>query len=107
MVSSDAVQSVIPVIIAFLVGVPVIHRAYFKPLQCWNCGAETARPHVPRIVQGAFCEECCPVCTIAAQGIEIPAERPKSTLTTIPSWFLRQCPKQPRSAPKPTPDVQL
>ena len=75
MVSSDAVQSVILVIIAFLVGVPVIHRAYFKPLQCWNCGAETARPHVPRIVQGAFCEECRPVCTIAAQGIEVPSDR--------------------------------
>jgi hypothetical protein len=107
MVSSDTVQSVILVIIAFFVGVPAIRRAYFKPLQCLNCGAETARPHVPRIVQGAFCEDCCPKCTLAAQGSEIPAAQSRSTLTTIAAWFLRQCPEPERSTPKPVPNIKL
>ena len=65
MVWSDTIQSVILVIV-FVAGVIVIYLNYHKPLKCWNCDAETARPHVPRLIPGTFCEDCCPACSLEA-----------------------------------------
>ena len=105
----DWLSTVTLLLSAIAIGATMMHvaRKHPKQFRCSDCGIETARPHIPRLVPGTFCEDCCPVCTLGTQRHEILTEQPKSTQATVASWFLRQCPRQERFTPKHAPNNQL